>query len=226
MRFGAFSYFGGTARFGGSVDAEERWYNLLQNHLGAGAYTKDYDAVRSRFLMGLARGISAMESEARKTANESVQAKALAALEDWEKIAALVFAPSGLKTIQRRQAFQRALMRILVNMANVRKIATEAENMIDDPNYFTWAEGYENDYSTMIGPNGAAFFVILLPEFMQLPEYRELYRAVEEMVERWAPAHTIPAIATSNDQVSSPFYPEFYSDGFRGCACGKDVPGA
>lgn len=219
MRAGGFSYAGGTCRAGGSIDAEERYYHLLQRWLGDKAYDKNEDDVRSRFLMSWARGLAAMESEAIKSARESVPCLAIDALDDWERTYGVEFAPDAFKTIMRRQDFLRGVMRMQISTAHIVRIQDEVRRMVQDDQCYGW----ENTGATIESTDGVRYWAVLVPSYMANAENRTLYRAVFYMLRRWALAHCVPCLCTSPDAATEP---AFYTDGYRGCACGKDCPGA
>jgi len=219
MRLGGFSYAGGTCRFGGSVDAEERFYHLLQRVLGDGAYNKDEEGVRARMLMGIARGMALMENEAIKQSRESVSSWSIAQMVEWLRIFGIDRAAGIFPDTSALQRVMRSVEIITANMANIRLVEREVERLIQDEAY-----GFENTGATIKGLDGDRYWCVLVPTWMAEPEYLMLYRATKFMMQRWAPAHTVPCLCTSW-RVAPSMRPAFYLDGYRGCAVGKDCCG-
>jgi hypothetical protein len=224
--FGGFSFFGGTSYFGGGTDAEERWYNLLQRWLGEGAYNKTADLVRSRFLMAVARGLSTMESEARKQARESVPSLSIDQIEEWEIVFGLDLVRSVYGDTELRQRFLKASQVFMANTANIKRLVNQVIYILQD----AAVEGYENDDSTIVSDDGVRYWCILIrPEYADPPN-RPLYRALKLALQKWAPAHTVVTLTTQTaDGTYGPGSPVgFFTDGgpFPGiiCACDKDCP--
>jgi hypothetical protein len=224
--FGGFAFFGGTSYFGGGIDAEERWYQLLQRWLGEGAYNKTDDLVRSRFLMAVARGLATMESEARKQARESVPSLSIDQVEEWELLFGLDLVRGTFGDLELRQRFLKASQVFQTNTANIKRLVNQVIYILDDPS----VEGYENDGSTIIGDDGVRYWAIMiLPQYSD-PGNRPLYRALKLALEKWAPAHTVVCLATSsiNGVYGPGASPGFFTDGGPNpivvCACDKDCP--
>lgn len=215
--FGGYAHFGGTCVAGGGESAEQRYYDLLQRWLGAKAYDKDDDAVRSRFLMSWGRGLAAMENEAIKGARESVPCLAIDALDDWESIYATELAAKVFETYEFRQRVQQVLMQCQLSTANIRRLEDWVALIID-----SWAYGYENTGATIESDDGDRYFAVLVPP--AVADDVSLWRLVMMVLQKAAPAHTVPALPTDNDGGAPPA-PLFHTDGFQGCACGKDCPG-
>jgi len=219
-KYGGGNYYGGTSSYGGKPSDEEKYYKALQGRLGDGVYTKSDSAVRSRFLMAIARGLAHMSNEARRSRNESVPCRAFSNLGEWERIHEVTFPENAVRTVKRRQAVQRALMRFKLATAHIIRIQEEVRKILEDDECY----GYENTGTTMIGPDGIRYWCILVPDWMALPEFLPLYFMLKNLLRKIAPAHTVPALCTSDDGGSPPT-PEFYLDGYRGSAVGKDAPG-
>jgi hypothetical protein len=216
--FGGYAHFGGTCVPGGGESAEKRYYDLLQRWLGDKAFDKEDATVRSRFLMCWARGLAAMENEAIKGARESVPCLAIDALDDWESVYATETAATVFETYQRRQAVQQVLMRSQINTANIGRIEDWVALITQ-----TWAYGYENDQTTIISSDGDRYWCVLVPSTVS--DDLSLWRLVMTVLEKIAPAHTVPALPTAYG-AGAPPPPAFYSDAYRGCALGKDCPGS
>lgn len=216
--FGGYAHFGGTCLAGGDESAEKRYYDLLQRWLGDKAFDKDDATVRSRFLMCWARGLAAMENEAIKGARESVPCLAIDALDDWESMYAMETAGTVFETYQRRQAVQQVLMQSQLNTANIGRVEDWVALITQ-----TWAYGYENDGTTIVSDDGDRYFSVLVPS--SVADDLSLWRLVMTILEKVAPAHTVPALPTDNDGGGVPA-PVFHTDAYGGCACGKDCPGA
>jgi len=217
--FGGFGHFGGTCLPGGGESAEWRYYQLLQRWLGDKAYDKDEETVRSRFLMCWARGLAAMENEAIKGARESVPFLALDALDDWESVYAIELAAAVFSTYRHRQSVMQVLMQSQLSMANIKRIEGWVQTILEDANCF----GYENDGTTIVSLDGDRYWCVLVP--MATADNISLWRLVMTVLEKVAPAHTVPALPTAYGAGATP-PPAWYSDSYLGCACSKDCPGS
>jgi hypothetical protein len=213
------AFFGGTAFGGGGLSPEEKFYNLLQRQLGEGVFGKLDSDVRSRVLMSFARGMAAMDNEARRSNSNSVPCRSIEALGDWEEIFGVESAPVAFTTYLRRQNLMRALMESMLSTANPGRIEDWVALIIED-----WAYCYENDQTTINSDDGDRYWSVIVPAWMAEDQYRTIYRLVYTYLTKIAPAHSVPCLCTSNDGGSPP-EPMFYTDYYQSCACGKDAPG-
>jgi uncharacterized protein YmfQ (DUF2313 family) len=216
--FGGWSFAGGTACFGGSEDAEERWYHLWLRWLGDGAYTTDDDDPRSRILASLSEGHATMESEGIKAAMEAVPCTAIDALDEWEKAHGAEFIADVFRTYMRRQNAQQSIMEMALSTAHPRRIERLVRQFLEDASCYV----FENTGATIDSVDGVRYWCVLVPDKYAMPEYRTLWRALERLLARWAPAHTEFTICTVEDLAGGD--PMFYLDGYFGTACGKDCP--
>lgn len=236
--FGGSSFAGGTATFGGGDDAETRWSALLIRWLGQGAYNPVSfdDAVRTRFLQALAEGMCAIENEGIKGALESVPAWAIDQLDEWERIYGLDLVRVTWGHTQVRQEFLRICQVFLANTCNYKRVQTELRKLLNlvQPLMGTKPTAYENTVATALSEEGLRYWCLLVPysegfphtgAWLTAPTQRPFYRAVKALLRTIAPAHTVVALCTSDEQVPAR-RPAFYSDGYRGSASDKDVVGS
>jgi uncharacterized protein YmfQ (DUF2313 family) len=216
--FGGYCFAGGTCTFGGDTDAEERWKNLLLRAIGDKAYDKDMDSVRSRILFAVGICLATMESEAIKSARESVPCTAIHALDDWEKAHGAEFIADVFRTYMRRQNAQQSIMEMALSTAHPRRIERLVRQFLEDASCYV----FENTGATIDSVDGVRYWCVLVPDKYAMPEYRTLWRALERLLARWAPAHTEFTICTVEDLAGGD--PMFYLDGYFGTACGKDCP--
>ena len=233
--FGGDSFAGGTATFGGDESPERLFFELYRRFAGRGALALwNESTVRARWMQGLGDMAGSMESEAIKQAMESVPCTAIDQLDEWEAAFRLNL-PGERGTTFMRQQFLLMIMNFCAATANITRIASAVERILDVSIHDggLGVEGFENTGATAIGEDGIRFFCILVPStanmgfgvWLTKKAQRPLFRGLEAALRIIAPAHTVPALSTSDAGVF-PNNPEFYTDGFNGCACDKDCVGS
>lgn len=224
--FGGYSHAGGTACFGGGIDAEERYYYLLQRWLGEGAFDKDSTAIRSRMLQCFASALAFMENEAQKQANESLPCLSIDQIEEWEYLFGVNLVKGLYGDTELRQRFMRAIQTMMANTANPIRIREQVAYILNDDNVAV----FENDDTTIISDDGMRYWCVMIQYFYADHPYRPLYRSIKLLLEKWAPAHTVVCLTTmTGDGTYGAGSPHaFYTDGgpIPGivCACDKDAP--
>jgi len=233
--FGGDSFAGGTAIFGGDESAERRFFELYKRFGGTGALdTNDETKVRTRWLQGIGDMAAVMESEAIKQGRESVPCQAIDQLDGWEAAYGITL-PGKAGTTYTRQQILRMVMNFVGATANIKRIENAVIRLLDAtiPDGGLNVTGYENTGATAIGDDGIRYFCILVPEkvnagygeWLTRKAQRPLYRGIKAALRIIAPANTVPALSTANDQALPPV-PAFYTDGYNGCACNKDCVGS
>lgn len=237
--FGGDSAAGGTATFGGDESPERRYFELYKRFAGRGAVdTSDESKVFTRWLQGRGDMGAVLESEAIKQARESVPCQAIDQLSEWEA-AMGVARPGVMAATKTRQMFLQMIMNFVAATPNIKRIETAVARVMDASlpgvggGGGLGVEGFENTGATAIGDDGIKHFCVLVPSTVNMgygvwltkKAQRQLYRGLEAALQIIAPAGTHGAIATS-DAGTSPNAPEFYTDGWNGCACDKDVVGS
>jgi len=238
MKTGGLSFFGGTALFGGGPDAEQRFYDLLQRWLGEGAFAKDEEDPRSRFLMCIARMLATTENEAIKQAIESIPSLSISQMDEWVKVFNVKYL-EGYSDTWLKQRFMEAVQRFTCDTPNIVRLADEVAKILDAA--FTGAagggglgvEGFENTRATSISEDGERYFCILVPAsvgygyggLLGSGAHLRLYRAIKHLLMLVSPAHTEAALCTS-DIAAAPNRPAWYSDGYLGTAFNKDCVGS
>jgi len=237
MRTGGLSFFGGTARPGGSVDAEQRFYELITRWLGDGAYDIDDESkVRTRVMMVLGRMFATCENEAIKQAIESVPSTSIDQMDEWQEMLGMKYLAGVYGDTWLGQRFMAMFQRFTCSTPNIKRIANEVEKIMDAarPNGGLGVEGFENTRATAISDDGEKHFCILVPVTLDVgygkwlikKTQRPLYRAIKWALRCVSPAHTVPAVATTDIGIGAANRPAWYSDGYKGTAFSKDCVGS
>lgn len=238
MRTGGYSHFGGTALFGGGPDAEERFYDLLLRWLGDGAFEKDEEDVRSRVLMCFARMLATAENEAIKQAFESVPRMSISQMSEWQAVFVMKYLEGVYGDTWLAQQFMAMIMRFTCNTPNIKRLAIEVARIMDaafptlSGGGGLGVTGFENTEATAISDDGVRYFCILVPatvgigygSILASKAHRPLYRAIKHVLGLVSPAHTVPALCTSDDGAGTA--PAWYSDGYLGTGFDKDCVGS
>jgi len=230
--FGGDSFAGGTATFGGDESPERLFFELYRRFAGRGALALwNESTVRARWMQGLGDMAGSMESEAIKQAMESVPCTAIDQLDEWEAAFRLNL-PGERGTTFMRQQFLLMIMNFCAATANITRIANAVARILDvsTPDGGAFVSGHENTGATINSPDGIRYFCILVSQekgagkWLTKKAQRPLFRGLEAALRIIAPAHTVPALSTSDNAAGDT--PEFYTDGFNGCACDKDCVGS